>query len=106
MVADGTCLRNHHPFTLLSLKVDPIFSFLEARGTQGGPGGPRGKPGKGYPGLPGAPWLSSGSPWPFLGAPWPPKKKKWALNAEKAKQTLKLYQVSYIWGRTLQIHAI
>ena len=41
--------------TLLSFKVDPIFSFLEARGTQGGPGGPRGKPGKGYPGLPGAP---------------------------------------------------
>ena len=31
--------------TLISLKVDPIFSFLEARGTQGGPGGPRGKPG-------------------------------------------------------------
>ena len=48
--------------TLLSLKVDPIFSFLEARGTQGGPGGPRGKPGKGYPGLPGGP----------LAFPWVP----------------------------------
>ena len=53
--------------TLLSLKVDPIFSFLEARGTQGGPGGPRGKPGKGYPGPPGGPlafpWVPPGLPW-------------------------------------------
>ena len=34
--------------TLLSLKVDPIFYFLEARGTQGGPEGQ---------GDPGPPWL-------------------------------------------------
>ena len=53
--------------TLLSLKVDPIFSFLEATGTQAGPGGPRGKPrgpqgalGTPFPGFPLGP---PGSPW-------------------------------------------
>ena len=45
-------------FTLLSLKVDPIFSFLEARGTQGGPGVPRGKHG-GPQGALGTPSLAS-----------------------------------------------
>ena len=67
-----------HRSKLHSLKVDPIFSFLQARGTQEGPGGPRGKPGgPREPWVP-LPWLSPGSPWPCLGAPGLPKK-----NAEK-----------------------
>ena len=55
--------------TLLSLKVDPIFSFLEARAPRKGQGDPGESQGRGTQGSLGAPWLSPGSHWPSLGAP-------------------------------------
>ena len=73
-------------YTLLSIEVNIICSFQEARDTQGGPGGPRRKPWNGYPGLPGAPWLSPGSHWPSLGALGLQKKKAWDLLLKKGMQ--------------------
>ena len=61
--------------TLPSLKVDPIFSFFEARGTQRGPGDPgESQEAPREPWVP-LPWLSPGSPWPSLGAPGLQKRK-------------------------------
>ena len=57
------------------LKVDAIFSFLEAKSIQEWPGAPRGKPGKEYPGLPGEllafPWVPLALPV----CPWLTKNK-------------------------------